>query len=554
MSEHLASVFEAYHTSSKSQMKWRRPVDRPDAVEPASSHPRKLRKATSCGSDSDSDGEVDVKLQHRLGPLISAPILSEQALWWVELLTAYMGKDRLPHQDHMDLLQLLIRQHAVHEDQRPSQAAFRLLQLCVLRFPTTTLDVYPPGHVYEGIPFVTENKLTFTCLQEWKRPSWEKSLPAPGSTMLPSETWRACEFFLMLWQRAAALTADGNADDDSWVQSHYGDVLLLTVMVQQLGAELAPRLAAHRATGGEATLERIGALSKGSKQTLRRSAWVAQREKLLNESHLWRIMVGMATGPTGEVVRQVVRLLLAIIGGGAAGCIANDAPCGGRLITAQESLRGTASALLRLLLSLFGSMEAAGHWKSAGQNRRGDNDVNLRTEMDQLMVEAMSAASSATLQRPEAKQALLAVLQPHDAIRLLGLVVGNKRPEKPQFKEKYKSMDAGCEVALSTGVTGSFITIDPADVFQFLSDDLDYIQRSRRGQCPAEDLALFAARLASASAAADLPNLEELLVLYDGLSQQMLIRHKYEEAELTAEAIAELRGSLRVLQAAVEHR
>lgn len=66
------------------------------------------------------------------------------------------------------------------------------------------------------------------------------------------------------------------------------------------------------------------------------------------------IPVGQATGPRGEAVRQVVRLLLSIIGGGAAGCIANDAPRGGRLVTAQESLRGTASALLRSLLSLFG--------------------------------------------------------------------------------------------------------------------------------------------------------------------------------------------------------
>lgn len=547
MREHIKSVFEAYLVESEKIM---------DTTKVAG-QPRKRSKRLR-GSDSDSEDDMEDVLQE--SPTGSwtrgskgtrgnvSSTLTDQALWWIDLLTAYMGEGLQPHMEHMSYLRLLIRQHEVHSDQRVSHAAFKLLQLCVDRYSSTKLCVYPAGTPYEGVLYVATTDQSFTCLSEFPRPLRERC--HKNDHINP--VWLPTDFFCHLWQRAKNLSVEGNADEESWVHSHYGDVLLLTVMVQQLEAELAPRLAAYRAAGRKGTLERLEASGPGSQQTKRRNHLAEQRLELLKGSHLWRLLVVKATGPRGETVRRVVRLLLVIIGKGAPGQIANDAPRDGRLITASENLRGTASAMLRLLLRLFGTMEAAGAWKHSMGTCRGDDDINLRTEMDILMVEAMSVATCASLLRPENKQALLAVLQPCDVIRLLGLVIGSTRPENPKSQEVYSSMDAARAPPLTSGVTASFITIDPADVLRYMGDEIVSIQKHRKGECPAEDMAIFAARLASACAAMRSADIGNHLQLYETVCQKMLHRNLTGDQELTAEAVAELRGSHRVLKAAAE--
>ncbi len=67
-------------------------------------------------------------------------------------------------------------------------------------------------------------------------------------------------------------------------------VLLLRAVVAQLQAELAPRLAAFRDTAGTATAAKAAAGETGPAAQRRREGLTRHRRRLLEESHLWRLL------------------------------------------------------------------------------------------------------------------------------------------------------------------------------------------------------------------------------------------------------------------------
>ena len=67
-------------------------------------------------------------------------------------------------------------------------------------------------------------------------------------------------------------------------------VLVLRAVVVQLQAELAPRLAAFRGSDGPEAAAKAAAGETGKTATVRQNALLRERRRLLEESHLWRLL------------------------------------------------------------------------------------------------------------------------------------------------------------------------------------------------------------------------------------------------------------------------
>jgi hypothetical protein len=67
-------------------------------------------------------------------------------------------------------------------------------------------------------------------------------------------------------------------------------VLVLRAVVAQLQAELAPRLAAFRGSDGPDAAAKAAAGETGKTATARQNALLRERRRLLEESHLWRLL------------------------------------------------------------------------------------------------------------------------------------------------------------------------------------------------------------------------------------------------------------------------
>jgi hypothetical protein len=67
-------------------------------------------------------------------------------------------------------------------------------------------------------------------------------------------------------------------------------VLVLRAVVAQLQAELAPRLAAFRGSEGPGAAAKAAAGETGRPAAARRDALLRERRRLLEESHLWRLL------------------------------------------------------------------------------------------------------------------------------------------------------------------------------------------------------------------------------------------------------------------------
>ena len=156
----------------------------------------------------------------------------------------------------------------------------------------------------------------------------------------------------------------------------------------------------------------------------------ARKMRVLDNSLVWMIFAGqlVSKDKRGEIVRALIALIIRV---DAEDCgdmedaeseEYDDAPAGACIYTLPE-LSALAARILRLLLRVFGAVEAAGGFFDRSPNRICKG--NLRMDLDRHMMDAFWSGKGICWE-PHRARALLRSLPPADRLRFVGILVAQK--------------------------------------------------------------------------------------------------------------------------------
>jgi hypothetical protein len=236
-----------------------------------------------------------------------------------------------------------------------------------------------------------------------------------GSDELSFESDRKLSGFIQKWSHIDEMVLHCiNCALDSEEKDFNGDLLMFDYFVRVISQDLSARL------------EVVKSISVDESS---RSKYFDQMKALLENSAMWRILVGLHRNAnvTQQIVGGLIQLIADTRGTGDSMEMAEDEPeddaPAGACAFSKAGLSSMASTFLNCILDLFGCMENLGGFLATSSYRTASD--NYRLLMDEYLVEFFWTEKG-YCKDPRAASMLLFSLRPRDALRMIGFVSASK--------------------------------------------------------------------------------------------------------------------------------
>lgn len=388
----------------------------------------------------------------------------------------------------------IMRAHHLHQAPDLSLQAYSLLQ--------QLMKLHPPCKVVnseDGKPCLVHNSQAFDLAERTRSSAMGLYMSAFNvenliDLPLPFEV-------LLHWAECAHMAVISPSQPQ-----HYGELLAWKWAVQTLEQD------------GRARVQVFNAWGKADKPGLRITL-----DSLLTSCQLWRIISSdMAVPWTGIAsVETLVQTLARTIASAAA---ANVHPCIGQL--SSIDIGSIAARLLNALLLVLGTAEEAG-MLFKGNNRRRSIAGNERIALDKALLHCFTH----DLASAKKQCTLLAALAPTDCMRLIGLLVAQRRVLRAEDKDTYPSLCTASRLLNNPGSAERPLYVQPLEVLQYLSTELFTSNFSSKtvGPFGLEGIVRIVAQLVHAATAVVQGDAEVLQQLHEAVNT--LVDQLFKQAE-----------------------